>query len=64
MKLDPTVNSAELTEVDTFAKPVIVVLPAARVVIPETAPEKVPVVVDSDVRETAPVADETIIGEA
>ena len=34
----PTVNNAELTLVDTLAKPVIVVLPAARVVIPEAAP--------------------------
>lgn len=34
----PTVRSAELTLVLTLAKPVIVVLPAANVVMPEAAP--------------------------
>ena len=34
----PTVNRAELTDVDTLAKPVIVVLPAPSVVIPDAAP--------------------------
>ena len=43
IKLVPTVNNAELTLVDTLAKPVIVVLPAASVVIPDTAPLNVPV---------------------
>ena len=33
----PTVNNAELTETEALAKPVIVVLPAASVVIPLTA---------------------------
>ena len=46
MKLEPTVSEAELTLVLTFAKPVIVVLPEANVVMPETAPVNVPVVAD------------------
>ena len=41
MKEVPTVNRAELTLVLTLAKPVIDVLPAASVVIPETAPPSV-----------------------
>jgi len=43
----PTVNSAELTLTDALAKPVIVVLPAANVVIPDTAPENDPVLADN-----------------
>jgi hypothetical protein len=37
MKLEPTVNEAVLILVLTSAKPVIVVLPAANVVMPVTA---------------------------
>ena len=38
MNDEPTVKSAELTDTDAFANPVIVVLPAANVVMPEAAP--------------------------
>jgi len=38
IKLVPTVSSAELTLTEALANPVIVVLPAARVVIPDAAP--------------------------
>ena len=47
MKEVPTVNNAELTLTEALTKPVIVVLPAANVVIPETAPEKDPVLADN-----------------
>ena len=46
MKLEPTLNIAELTRVLTLAKPVIVVLPAANVVMPDAAPAKVSDVID------------------
>lgn len=64
IKLVPTVRSAELTDTEALANPVIVVLPAPNVVIPDTAPENVPLVVASLDNVTVPVLAEITSGAA
>ena len=57
MKLVPTVNNAELTLTEALANPVIVVLPAASVVIPDNAPEMDPPRVNDPDVVTVPLRD-------